>query len=164
MVHILLWIFITICAILFICFSSYSAFEQKLLENDFVSFIVNHPVQLKLSQLGLQLAAGPFGWVWQKWRWPKKLSWTQKRRQSKKEDNLHNEVNIKRTMTIQMKTTPKWKTISTFHIEDDQKIKTTLKTKRNPKSEGDPKMKVNPQMRTSMPEPQTVTNRAWLFW
>ena len=59
-----------------------------------------------------------------------------------------------------MKTTPKWKTISTFHIEDDQKIKTTLKTKRNPKSEGDPKMKVNPQMRTSMPEPQTVTNRA----
>ena len=27
-------------------FSSYSAFEQKLLENDFVSFIVNHPVEL----------------------------------------------------------------------------------------------------------------------
>ena len=27
-------------------FSSYSAFEKKLLENDFVSFIVNHPVTI----------------------------------------------------------------------------------------------------------------------
>ena len=36
-------------------FSSYSAFEQKLLENDFASFIVNHPVLRQIATRFLEM-------------------------------------------------------------------------------------------------------------